>query len=233
MNRTPFNTHYSGNFTSYNGDLNISVNNVSFLSWNIHGNLKLKLDDPNFVSLLLQHDLILLSECWFSKKCNFNLNGYTCFMKARTRKRKAKRDSGGLCVFIKNNLLQFFTFVDWPNEDGLLFKIDKLFTSIDRDIFIIFTYLRPSDSSRNDLLNDKDSFDLLVDKVQELRVDNEIIIIGDLNSRTSTLSDIVEKDFGNFDPLFDYNENSIYISEDDLLKNNIPITRCNEDKKNK
>ena len=62
-------------------------------------------------------------------------------------------------------------------EDGLLFKIDKLFTSIDRDTFIIFTYLRPSDSSRNDLLNDKDSFDLLVDKVQELRLDNEIIII--------------------------------------------------------
>ena len=230
LNRTLFNDT-GDDFLSHKCDLNLSVNNVSFLSWNIHGNLKLKFDDPNFLYLLLQHDLILLSECWFSKKCNFDLNGYTCFKKARTRKRKAKRDSGGLCVFIKNKLLQFFTFVDWLNEDGLLFKIDKHCTSIDKDTFIIFTYLRPSDSSRNDLLNDKDSFDLLVEKVQELRVDNEIIIFGDLNSRTSTLSDIVVNDFGNFDPFFDLNENSIYISEDDLLKYNIPITRCNEDTK--
>ena len=66
LNRTLFNDT-GDDFLSHKCDLNLSVNNVSFLSWNIHGNLKLKFDDPNFLYLLLQHDLIYSVSVGFLK----------------------------------------------------------------------------------------------------------------------------------------------------------------------
>ena len=71
-----------------------------------------------------------------------------------------------------------------------------------KDVCVIFTYLKPQSSTRNNLNNVDDSFDILSSKVQKLRENNEIIIFGDLNSRTSTLNETLDNNFGNFDPFF-------------------------------
>ena len=210
---------------SFYKDLNI-------LSWNIHGNLKLKIDSPNFVNLINQNDIVFLNECWLSKNTKIELDGFTCYTKARKRKKRAKRDSGGLCVLIKDCISHLFKPIFWDHEDSLIFKLEQVKSSFDKDLYIIFYYMRPlSSTTRDNLFEDLDSYDLLFNKISELRKENELIIIGDLNSRCGTLCDFMENVCSNFDPLEEDMSVSPCISEDDLIKNDIPIIRKNEDLK--
>ena len=149
----------------------------------------MKIEDSDFLKHISPYDIIFLSECWFSKTTcsSLELSGFKVYCKARSRKKKAKRDSGGLCVLIKNSINCYFEVLDWENEDGLIFKVDKKNTLLESDLYFVFTYIRPNASTRNDLSNENDPFDVLWQKVAELRNNNELIVIGDLNSRTSTL----------------------------------------------
>lgn len=178
-----------------------------------------------------KHDVIFLSECWFSNNTQINLNGFQCYKKARPRRKRAKRDSGGLCVFIKNSISNLFHFIEWNNEDGMLFKILNNHTYSLKNIYMFFCYMRPDSSSRNDLISDFDVFDTLSNKVCDLRKDNEIIVIGDLNSRCGTLKDFIISIDSNFDPIESDVFNEFCITENDLLSANIPALRNNEDKK--
>ena len=93
------------------------------------------------------------------------LNGYQVFTKVRKKKRGAKRNSGGLCVFVKDIIADFFELIDWANnEDGLILKINCSFTALNKDLYFLFVYMRPSSSTRNNLLQENDCIDLLHDK---------------------------------------------------------------------
>ena len=76
------------------------MNELSIMSLNCNGSLESKLECVDFVDSLKPHDIIILSECWINRKCVLNLEGYECVTKCRRRRKRAKRDSGGLCVFI-------------------------------------------------------------------------------------------------------------------------------------
>ena len=193
----------------------------------------MKIEDPEFLKCISSYDIIFLSECWFSKtSCkSLELSGFKVYCKARSRKRKAKRDSGGLCVLIKNNIDCYFEIFDWDNEDGLIFKVNESNTLLECDLYILFCYLRPNSSTRSDIENESDPFDILFQKVAELRNNNEIIIIGDLNSRTSTLQDFISFEDSNFDPFDDDDYANFCIDNNFLLQNNIEINRNNQDKK--
>ena len=205
---------------------------MNILSWNVHGNLKLKIDSPYFKDVINKYDVVFLSECWLSEDTRIEFKGYTCFTKARKRKKRAKRDSGGLCVFIKECISHLFDAIFWDYEDALIFKINRVDSYLDKDLFFIFCYLRPcSSTSRNNLLHDLDDFDLLFTKVSELREENEIVIIGDLNSRCGTLNDFITNCDSNFDPLDAGISDFFNITRDDLLRFNITSARKNEDTK--
>ena len=203
----------------------------NIFSWNIHGNLKLKIDSPEFIDILNpdKHDIIFLSECWFSNTTHTKLDNFDCFKKARPRRKRAKRDSGGLCVFIKNSIANLFQYIEWNNEDGMLFKICNNNTYLSKDIYLFFCYMRPDSSSRNDLISDIDVFDNLNNKICDLRNDNEIIVIGDLNSRCGTLKDFITNIDSNFDPIEPVVFNELCLTKNDLISENIPTLRKNED----
>ena len=207
--------------------------NLCIFSWNLHGNLKLKIDVPEFITTLdtKLHDIIFLSECWFSSKTPIDLNGFKCYKKARQRRKRAKRDSGGICVFIKNYIVGLFEYIEWNNEDGILFKLSKDNVCTEKDIYLIFYYMRPNSSTRNDLLSDIDVYDALTNKISDLRKNNEIIVIGDLNSRCGILEDYIYNIDSNFDPIESDVFNDLCITENDLKSNNITVCRKNEDLK--
>ena len=147
-----------------------------------YGILKLKIDIPDFIDTLKlnTHDIIFLSECWFSSNTKIDINGFTCYKKALKRRKRAKRDSGGICVLFKNSIANYFELIDWNNEDGMLFKLSKNNVCVGKDIYFFYCYMRSENSTRNDLLNDIDVFDALTNKICDLRVNNEIVVIGDL-----------------------------------------------------
>ena len=177
------------------------------------------------------YDIIFLNECWIPEKVKLELSGYTLKIKARKRKKNARRDSGGLCVLIKNSIADFFEFIEWNNEDGMIVKVKCQYTSINKDLYFVFVYMRSNNSTRNDLTQECDAFDLLYLKICELRENNEIVIIGDFNSRTSSLSDFYTNEHGNFDPLSEKDEIDYRIDQDFLTLSQIQLIRNNEDKK--
>ena len=134
---------------------------MSVFSFNINGNLDVKLQNIEFVQAIQNYDIIFLSECWINSKTSITLDNYTCFKKTRKRKKRAKRDSGGLCIFVKNKLAHLFTNINWSYEDGIVLKIKNEFNPLQKHIYFIFTYMKPSSSSRNNLTNDLENYDLL------------------------------------------------------------------------
>ena len=133
----------------------------------------MKIESPDFVDLFIdKYDIIFLSECWTAENFfihdeSFQIRNYTCFSKHRRKSKKAKRNSGGLCVFIKSSLLEHFEIIDWDFEDGIIFKSKRTLTACNKHLFLLFIYLRPSTSSRTELTNENDIFDILTFKVSE------------------------------------------------------------------
>ena len=192
----------------------------------------LKIKNPDFVELICKHDIIFLNECWLSSTSSVEISNYTCFLKPRKKRKRAKRDSGGLCILVRNNLIKHLEKVDWNFEDGFILKSKYPCRTNDKLLYFVFIYLKPATSSRNELVDDLDDFDKFSEKIAELKLHGEIIIIGDMNARTGQLLDIYDTSFlQNSRHSPDQFESDSLITFDDLKMNNITPKRKNKDTK--
>ena len=190
----------------------------------MNGSLESKLQDECFVNSLIGFDIIALSECWINGNSKIDLNGYVPVSKPRRRRKNARRDSGGLVCYFKENIWEGVRECYWDFEDGLAFKLDKTFFSFNDDIFMIVPYMRPSTSTRNVLENGVDAFEILTDKIAELCIHGQICVLGDMNARTGCLQDLNEVyDFDEFD---DAIENARQILPNDLLDCGMSVHRA-------
>ncbi len=80
---------------------------LNILSWNIHG-LKKLIDDLQFLQYLQCFDIIGLVETWSDFKGEFDhlLEHYTHFDSIRSRAHACGRNSGGISVFVKTELVK-------------------------------------------------------------------------------------------------------------------------------
>ena len=154
------------------------------------------------------------------------LNGYKEFSKPRKRRKNARRDSGGLVFYVKEFLLGGISECNWVFEDGLVFKLCKTFFGFTDDVYILFPYMRSASSSRNVIDDGIDVYDILVNKIAELSIDNDIIVIGDMNGRTAELEDLtLIGDINEFDDRIEK-----VVTHENLIINNMSVNRTNEDK---
>ena len=188
--------------------------------------------NPDFLNVLNNHDIIFLNECWTNKTDAFELNNYKCFHKHRKKSKRAKRNSGGLCIFLKNNIADFFDEYEWDFEDGFILKSKSMIEDTEKHLYIVFVYLRPSTSSRNEIVDTNDVYECLLDKLTLIRNLDEIILVGDFNARTAKMSDLFDTSF--FEESMISDENLIAetcIEENDLSIHHIKVQRNNMDNK--
>ena len=186
--------------------------------------------NPDFLNVLNNHDIIFLNECWTNKTDAFELNNYKCFHKHRKKSKRAKRNSGGLCIFLKNNIADFFDEYEWDFEDGFILKSKSMIEDTEKHLYIVFVYLRPSTSSRNEIVDTNDVYECLLDKLTLIRNLDEIILVGDFNARTAKMSDLFDTSF--FEESMISDENLIAetcIEENDLSIHHIKVQRNNMD----
>ena len=111
--------------------------------------------------------------------------------------RKSSRGHGGICLFIRNELLEGINILE-QNSDGFFWiKLHKHFFSLQSDIFICFSYIPPKDSKYFKMCT-VDPFETLKIGVRKYSEVGEIVIMGDLNARTR-----VRNDFASESSLFD------------------------------
>ena len=212
-----------------------NFSNFSLLCLNVHGSLETKLKINDFHEELFVNDIVLLCETWTHDKCDLNVEGYECVIKNRVKKRAARRSSGGIVCYFKKSIWKGVHEIKWEqNEDGVVFKLDKMFFGWEKDLFLLFTYIRPCTSSRNDVINDIDCYDMIIDKIADMEDDATVLWCGDLNARISSKEGvtIVNDD--------EYRQNPTFVHEHDQLNtfyeydfniNNINMKRTNSDKK--
>ena len=134
-------------------------------------------------------------------------------------------------MYIKDSLIKGITKLKWEFEDELSFKFDNDFFGWEKPLYLFFTYFKPKNSTRADLDNEDDCYNILLNQITSVVEDGTVLVTGDLNSRISNLqeclldvSDNVHVSESIDVPLHDHSFNSY-----DFVNNNMSINRCNKD----
>ena len=204
----------------------------------MYGDLENKLKLKDFTSYLNKHDIILLNETWTNDNSRIHLEGYESFSKCRFRKQRSKRDSGGIVMFVRNNIAKGVRSVNWDFEDGALLLLKKEYFNFDEDMYIVFVYMRSNNSTRRDLDNGIDAYDILFEKLAEVcHINSSILLAGDMNAHVADHSEIVFAERESTEETLYFIDNLIAplndmytFNDDDFDMYDISPIRMNEDK---
>jgi hypothetical protein len=170
--------------------------NISF--WNIHGFKSRitgnKLIDPDFLSEVQKSDIIGLGETHVHDEIvdSLNIPGFV-LVKYKNRKKqlKANKTSGGIAIFVKENLQMKVQPVCTENQDIVWLKINKENAKLANDIYIGTLYLSPH---KGKITESEKIKNLAEDIIYFKGKGGDIILQGDFNARTSNNTDFVESD---------------------------------------
>ena len=113
----------------------------------------------------------MLTETWADEYSDLSINGFSYFQLNRSEfKRITKRASGGIVIYVRDTLPIDISniLIHKENDDILWLRIEGSKLNIDNDLFICLCYNLPSDSSRQNLM-DEDVFDRLCSYVTFLK----------------------------------------------------------------
>ena len=173
---------------------------LDICSWNIQG-LE-KYDNDSFLkSFWNKFNIVSFCETWGVDLKDFSnfLPGYSTFNCIRPRRKGAKRASGGVCVFVKDELFssgRFIRIFDHFNDCVVLYFSCKSTCHISHDLILFFTYVSPEYSPIYSH-NDGNGIELLSEKMQVVvstYPDAYLFIAGDLNARVKDFIDYIPDD---------------------------------------
>ena len=160
---------------------------LSISGWNVNGIFKnssgaktCKLENEYF-NEIMKSDIVFLSETHTSLSDPLSYDNYKCYINCRSNEPSKKR--GGLAVFIKRQISTGITLVDKSMTEIMWFKLNAHFFGLERDLFICFLYISPSNSSfvqKRDL--DKQIFSKLEADIAKYSLRGDIMLMGDLNA---------------------------------------------------
>ena len=159
---------------------------IKICHWNINGLSCEKMVDIQMIIADSNADIFILSETWLKSSLGYNIDihGYKSFNFPRpTKHRKARRNSGGLLLYVKPSLCKYLEIVK-SYRDRIWLKLKKSPPHISEDIFLCVTYISPLDSSSHCLYDPP--WPDLQSEIAHFNQLGGIILIGDLNARIAT-----------------------------------------------
>ena len=126
---------------------------LNVCTWNMNGLAKWKMYHKNFISMLETNDLVCVIETWLNKTeieliCQEFRKNFKVFYSRRRRDKNAKRDSGGLPVFINNKLSEHVEIAQSNDEDILWLKVKNELFPDNSDMYVCCAYTLPKSSCR-------------------------------------------------------------------------------------
>ena len=160
---------------------------VNIICWNMNGLTQDKLNKDVLGSFLEDYDMISLCETCASEQDDVTLEGFMYYNYPRIYKHHAaKRNSGGLGLFIRNELQNGVTI--WTNTDDVTAWIilKKSFFGFE-NIYLANVYLAPEGSTYLKY----NEFSLLYDQILKVPDGCGILLCGDYNARTGAMPDFI------------------------------------------
>jgi hypothetical protein len=185
---------------------------LSLCHWNVEGlqsKSGRKTNDPDFVAELSNFDIVTLTETHSLNRNSFSLSGFCDpFEGIRTKHPKAKKGSGGTAILVKTDIRRGVAFHQSRSPDLIWVQLKKDFFHCPSDIFIGVVYVSPINSSYS-LSQESLVWDELSSTVETYQNIGKVMLVGDFNTRTGSLSDFVQSDDNQFTPVPDS-----YITDD-------------------
>ena len=143
---------------------------------------------------------------------SFEIPGYKSIVKCRSKSHsKAKRGSGGLICYIKNEFVKGIQYREgkFKLEDRLWLEFNSEFFGLDKYLFLCFIYITPESSCH---VSSRDNiWGYLQEEIVTFSINGNIMITGDFNARTGTLLDYINDDSTSYIPLpSDYSFDKFY-----------------------
>ena len=111
--------------------------------WNIEGLSSDKISDPHFLQSISKFHIVSFVETWGNdlnddlNLQNFHLIASSC----RKKHKKARRNSGGISIFVKNQIVKGIKKLPKNHSDILWIKLVKTFFNFNRDIYLATIYI--------------------------------------------------------------------------------------------
>ena len=151
-------------------------------SLNIQGSAKVKCETTDVINIIKKHHIFAIQESWLEKgdACP-KIPSFTNFRTERKKHPKAKRNSGGIIMYINNSIIKGITKVAARANSGgdvIWVKLDKSYFGLNSHIFLCSGYIIPR--------ADSDSFELLRREIEHYSNLGKVCLIGDFNARTAS-----------------------------------------------
>lgn len=164
--------------------------NIKVGALNIQGGFDKKSKLVEFVNIVNMFDVCVISESKLHKFDSINIKGYSSFRSDRVKGKPTSRcNSGGIVVLFKNEIIKGITKLTSNNPDIIWIKLSKKFFGLQNDWLVCTTYIVPSNSPYYKINKDKNVMDVLQEEIEKYSTEGEVIIIGDLNSRTGQIQE--------------------------------------------
>ena len=130
----------------------------------------------------MKHDIIGIVETHANANSNFHIPNYYVYQKHRPKLKKARKYSGGLAVFIRQEIKEGVTILQSRSAEMLWIKLDKYFFKLKNNLFICVTYLPPKNSTYTQRL-DFDIFNRLEQDIIKYSEQGKVIFRHELFPR--------------------------------------------------
>ncbi len=122
---------------------------LSLLNVQGHGNKRHnKLHSPELLKLFKITTLIAFTETWSDAYTNLYVEHFTHFALHRPCRGNAKRNSGGLMVYVKDTLSRDVTLYSENTDSYLWLKMNGSLFDLKYDLYVCISYIIPENSSR-------------------------------------------------------------------------------------
>ena len=183
-----------------------------------------KLQCTEIKTVFQNNDIVMFNETWTSEMSNLDVENFEYFALHRTqRKLNAKRDSGGIIIYVKSELYNSKMLVKTDCDDIIWLKFEPGVFS-ENALYLCVCYVLPTGTSREVIVEtsvfDRVSNDIAYFQSNNNESDCSFIICGDMNARTKDLPDMVLDD------------NFVHLPlPDDYILDDFIMPRASEDKK--
>ena len=161
---------------------------VKIACWNIQGLSDDKCKEKCIVDYIANNDCSIFLETWLNNPVKFD-NVYTyCLLAEKSVKGRSK---GGITIILKNNVKKGVKILEHVNSHIVWLKFDKKYFSLDNDVFGCIIYMPPSISLK-DAVEKQFLWDSIEDGILKYSMLGDIFILGDLNSRTAKMNEMLE-----------------------------------------
>ena len=124
--------------------------NLKIGTWNIHGLTDEKTNCEFFKNFTSKMHVIGLVETWCDSGKSYDIPGFVCICNSnRVKHKKARRNSGGVNLYVKSSLSKGVTKQESSHKDIVWAKLDKNFFNMKKDTYIGIVYFSPENSLNN------------------------------------------------------------------------------------